>query len=98
MRTILKGLGQAYLVVGAILANILWLSYAWRGTWGAPGGIGFAQHTGFAGAMVAIGTLGAILRLLFWPFSLAVFLLDPQHPGIMHWLATGLDGGVVQSH
>ena len=97
MRGIWSVVGRAYLSVGGMLASILWCSYAWRGTWGAPSQMGFMEHTAFAGLMVGIGTLGGFLRLLFWPISLAAFVLEPGHPSIVHWLATGLDGGTVSA-
>jgi hypothetical protein len=89
MKNVLRKLGLAYVVIGSLLANIVWFSYMWPATWGAPSHVSFWQQVIGVGVIEPYAVISGGLRLVFWGPSLAVWGFSPQGYPFGKWLAPG---------
>lgn len=81
--------GIAYMQAGALLSTIMWLSYLWPVTWGAPAHLGFFQQAIGIFVIQPVAVFSAAIRLFLWGPSLAMWLISPQSYSFGEWLAPG---------
>ena len=88
MKRILRKLGFAYIVIGAILANIMWVSYMWPVVW-APAHVTFVQQTIGIIKIQPVALFAAAVRLVLWGPALALWWVAPRDDSFGEWLAPG---------
>lgn len=81
--------GPGYLLIGALLANIVWFIYMSSVSWGAPASLPLFDKMVAIAVVQPIAIMSAGLRLVLWGPSLAAWYVDPNGYPFGMWLAPG---------
>lgn len=86
--TLAKRLARIYLRIGAVLAAIVWSSFAYSLLFAATAPLGDRLWALLLVQPAAL--MSAVLRLLFWLPSVAMWMTAPDLYTLVVWLAPGL--------
>ena len=95
MRSLLRTIATGYVVGGVWFGTIVWLSYLWPVTWGAPASMGFFQQVIGVFTMQPIAILSGGVRFALWAPSLLMWALAPGEYSFGEWLAPGFYSEVI---
>ena len=85
----LRKIAKAYLLIGALLGTIMWVSYLWATTWGAPAQLTFTQRMTLSATIQPMAFASSIMHGLLWGPSLVVWLSSPGEYSFGMWFAPG---------